>query len=196
MSVNPEPSREADAAKDPSRSAAKDPDTPVADVRAMRRAFGMFATGVTVVTVGGGSPHAMTANSFTSVSLDPPLVLVCVDRGAIMHGCLTAEGSFGVSVLAADQEGLARHFSNRWRALGIAQFDAVDWRSGPLTGSPLLAGTLARFECELWRTYDGGDHSIFIGRVLSMEQQDDRDGLLFFHGRFRRITPDRSEVSA
>ncbi|MFF0574757.1 flavin reductase family protein [Streptosporangium saharense] len=192
MSVNPEPSREADPAKDP------DPPVmdAVADVRAMRGAFGMFATGVTVVTVGGGSPHAMTANSFTSVSLDPPLVLVCVDRGAIMHGCLTAEGSFGVSVLAAGQESLARHFSNRWRPLGIAQFDAVDWRPGPLTGSPLLAGTLARFECELWRTYEGGDHSIFVGRVLSMEQQDDRDGLLFFHGRFRRITPDRSEVSA
>ncbi|MEV8632065.1 flavin reductase family protein [Streptosporangium sp. NPDC051023] len=178
MSVNPEPSHE------------------VTDPKAIRGAFGMFATGVTVVTVGGGSPHAMTANSFTSVSLDPPLVLVCVDRSAIMHGCLAAEGAFGVSVLAAHQEFLARHFSNRWRSLGIAQFDTVDWMPGPLTGAPLLGGTLARFECELWRTYDGGDHSIFVGKVLSMEQRDDQDALLFFHGRFRQITPDRSEVTA
>ncbi|GAA3071272.1 flavin reductase family protein [Streptosporangium carneum] len=178
MSVNPEPSRE------------------VTDPKAMRRAFGMFATGVTVVTVGGGTPHAMTANSFTSVSLDPPLVLVCVGRSAIMHGCLTEEGAFGVSVLAAHQEPVARHFSNRWRTLGAAQFDTVDWLPGSLTGAPLLEGTLARFECELWRTYDGGDHSIFIGKVLSLEQRDDQDALLFFHGRFRQITPDRSEVTA
>ncbi|MEV7008607.1 flavin reductase family protein [Streptosporangium sp. NPDC051022] len=178
MSVNPEPSHE------------------VTDPKVMRRAFGKFATGVTVVTVGGGTPHAMTANSFTSVSLDPPLVLVCVGRNAIMHGCLAAAGAFGVSVLAAHQEAAARHFSNRWRALGAAQFDTVDWLPGGLTGAPLLTGTLARFECELWRTYDGGDHSIFIGKVLSLEQQDDQDALLFFHGRFRQIIPDRSEVTA
>lgn len=178
MSVSPEPSGD------------------VTDPKVMRRAFGKFATGVTVVTVGGGTPHAMTANSFTSVSLDPPLVLVCVGRSGVMHGRLTAAGSFGVSVLAAHQESVARRFANRWRTLGPAQFDAVDWLPGDLTGAPLLTGTLARFECELWRTHDGGDHTIFIGRVLALEQQDDREALLFFHGRFRRIIPDRSEVRA
>ncbi|MFD8564614.1 flavin reductase family protein [Streptosporangium canum] len=168
----------------------------MAEAKALRRAFGTFATGVTVVTTGGTIPHAMTANSFTSVSLDPPLVLVCVDRSAVMHRCLTTTGFFGVCVLAAHQEAAARHFADRWRTLGAAQFDDVDWQPGEITGVPLLEGTLARFECELWRTYDGGDHTIFIGKVLSMEQQTDREALLVFNGKFRQITPDWSEVPA
>jgi flavin reductase len=169
---------------------------PLADAKSLRRAFGTFATGVTVVTTGGSSPHAMTANSFTSVSLEPPLVLVCVDRGAVMHQCLTSTCYFGVSVLAAHQEAAALHFADRWRTLGAAQFDPVDWMPGDLTGVPLLDGTLASFECELWRTYDGGDHTIFIGRIISMHQQTDRDALLVFKGKFRQISPDWSEVPA
>ncbi|GII76204.1 flavin reductase [Sphaerisporangium rufum] len=169
---------------------------PVADARSLRRAFGTFATGVTVVTTGGDTPHAMTANSFTSVSLDPPLVLICVDRGAVMHRCLTETGYFGVSVLAAHQEDAALHFANRWRTLGAAQFDDVDWLPGGLTGVPLLDGTLASFECELWRTYDGGDHTIFIGKILTLHQQTDRDALLVFKGKFRQLSPDWSEVPA
>ncbi|MDP9866414.1 MULTISPECIES: flavin reductase family protein [Streptosporangium] len=167
-----------------------------ADAKALRRAFGTFATGVTVVTTGGPIPHAMTANSFTSVSLDPPLVLVCVDRNAVMHRCLTSTEFFGVSVLADHQEAEARHFADRWRTLGAAQFDNVGCLPGELTGVPLMEGALARFECELWRTYDGGDHTIFIGKVLSMDQQPGRDGLLVFNGKFRQITPDWSEVTA
>ncbi|WP_214410489.1 flavin reductase family protein [Sphaerisporangium fuscum] len=167
---------------------------PVADVATLRRAFGTFATGVTVVTTGGPNPHAMTANSFTSVSLDPPLVLICVDRGAVMHQCLTATGSFGVSVLAAHQERVALHFADRWRTLGAAQFDHVDWAPGEVTGVPLLTGTLASFECELWRTYDGGDHTIFIGKIVSLHRPTDRDALLVFKGKFRQISPDWSEV--
>ncbi|GAA1270080.1 flavin reductase family protein [Sphaerisporangium rubeum] len=166
----------------------------VTDVKTLRRAFGTFATGVTVVTTGGTNPHAMTANSFTSVSLDPPLVLICVDRGAVMHQCLSEAGAFGVSVLAAHQEPVAMHFANRWRTLGAAQFDAVDWLPGEATGVPLLSGTLASFECELWRTYDGGDHTIFIGKVLSLHQQTDQEALLVVKGRFRQVGPDWSEV--
>ncbi|MDH2428369.1 flavin reductase family protein [Sphaerisporangium sp. TRM90804] len=166
------------------------------DPKMLRRAFGSFATGVTVVTTGGPVPHAMTANSFTSVSLEPPLVLICVDRGALMHEHLTSNGYFGVSVLASHQEGVAMHFANRWRTLGAAQFDEVDWTPGRTTGVPMLDGTLASFECELWRTYDGGDHTIFIGRIVSLHQQTDRDALLVFKGRFREISPDWTEVSA
>ncbi|MFC4586697.1 flavin reductase family protein [Sphaerisporangium corydalis] len=169
---------------------------PMADAKSLRRAFGTFATGCTVITTGGASPHAMTANSFTSVSLEPPLVLICVDRGAVMHQCLTSTGSFGVSVLAAHQEAAALHFADRWRALGAAQFEPVDWTPGRLTGAPLLDGTLASLECELWRTYDGGDHTIFIGKVISLHQQTDRDALLVFKGKFRQISPDWSEVPA
>jgi flavin reductase (DIM6/NTAB) family NADH-FMN oxidoreductase RutF len=159
----------------------------VTDPKALRRAFGTFATGVTVVTTGGSTPHAMTANSFTSVSLDPPLVLVCVDRSAVMHGCLTETGAFAVSVLAAHQEEVALHFADRRRALGIAQFRDVDWAPGALTGAPLLDGTVTRFECELWRAYDGGDHTIFVGKVLSMDQPGDQDALLVHRGEFRRL---------
>ncbi len=170
-------------------------DGQVNDAKALRRAFGAFATGVTVVTTGGSVPHAMTANSFASVSLDPPLVLVCIDRAAVMHQCLSMTSYFGVSVLAAHQESEARHFANRYRALGAAQFEEVEWVPGDLTGVPLIAGTVARFECELWRTYDGGDHTIFLGKVLSMEQQTDREGLLVYRGRFQELT-DRPGVAA
>ncbi len=170
------------------------PSSEMADAKLLRRAFGAFATGVTVVTVGGSSPHGMTANSFTSVSLDPPLVLVCVDREAVMHGHLIEAGCFGVSVLAGHQEKVARHFADRRRPEGAAQFDPVAWLPGPLTGAPLITGAIAHFECELWRSYDGGDHTIFLGSLLFLDRQADEEGLLFFHGRFREIGPMQSEV--
>ncbi|WJK43249.1 flavin reductase family protein [Solwaraspora sp. WMMA2056] len=166
----------------------------VLDPGALRQVFGTFATGVTVVTVGGGQPHGMTANSFASVSLDPPLVLICVDRQAVMHECLVSAGAFAVSVLAADQEPVARHFANRWRPLGQAQFDAVAWRPGPASGAPLIDGALAHLECGLWRAYDGGDHTIFTGRLLSAIRHGDDEPMLFLRGRFRQLDPRRDEV--
>lgn len=172
------------------------PDQMPLDPKSLRRAFGTFATGVTVVTTGGSVPHAMTANSFTSVSLDPALVLVCVDRCAVMHRCLSAAGHFGVSVLASHQEAEARHFADRSRTLGAAQFEHVDWLPGSLTGAPLLGGALAHFECELWRAYDGGDHTIFLGKVLWLDYRPDGDPLLVFRSGFRQITPEHIEVTA
>ena len=165
------------------------------DVTALRRAYGAFATGVTVVTVGGPTPHGMTANSFTSVSLDPPLVLVCVDRNAVMHACLSQTREFAVSVLTDEQEGVARYFADGRRPLGGEQFDQVDWRPGATTGAPLISGALAHFECEVWRSYDGGDHSIFLGRLLSLERRADGEALLFFSGRFRQVERERSEAA-
>ncbi len=161
------------------------------DERALRAAFGCFATGVTVVTVGGPTPHGMTANSFTAVSLDPPLVLVCVGRSAIMHGCLSAAAAFGVSVLAGDQEPVARWFADPRRPLGAAQFDAVDWTPGPRTGVPLIDGALTTFECAPWRSYDAGDHTIFLGRLVALDRRPDDDGLLFHRGRFDRAALNR-----
>lgn len=154
----------------------------------LRQVFGAFATGVTVVTTGGAAPHGMTANSFASVSLDPPLVLVCIDREAVMHRALGTAGAFGVSILAARQEGVARHFADRHRPLGMTQFDDVRWAPGPHTGAPMIDGAIAHVECEVWRTHDGGDHTIFIGRVLSLDGRADPDALLFVQGRFRRPT--------
>lgn len=167
-----------------------------ADAKVLRRAFGTFATGVTVVTVGGAAPHGMTANSFASVSLDPPLVLVCIQRNAVMLDKLSAAGCFGVSVLAAGQEQIALHFADHWRSFGQAQFEGIDWRSGRLTGVPLIGGTLARFECELWRSYDGGDHAIFIGKLLTLDWAAQDEALVFFRGQFGYFSLDRNEVPA
>jgi flavin reductase (DIM6/NTAB) family NADH-FMN oxidoreductase RutF len=168
----------------------------VSDTKLLRQAFGTFTAGVAVATVGGRCPHAMTASSLTSVSLDPPLLLVCVARSAVMHRRLSAAGHFGVSVLAARQEDIARHFADRWRRLGHSQFDAVACLPGRLTGVPLISGAVAAFECELWRGYDGGDHTIFIGKLLTMSCAADDDALLFSRGQFGRFTLDRSELTA
>jgi flavin reductase (DIM6/NTAB) family NADH-FMN oxidoreductase RutF len=158
-----------------------------ADPQTLRAAFGAFATGVTVVTTGGASPHGMTANSFTSVSLDPPLVLICVVRDAVMHTALTTTGRFAVSVLAVDQGPVARHFADRRRQLGMAQFDPVDWVAGECTGAPLILGAAAHFECEVRRLYDGGDHTIFLGAVLAFDKPGEPDPLLFLDGKFRQV---------
>jgi len=164
------------------------PTSPVGDTTELRRAFGTFATGVTVVTVGGEVPHGMTANSFTTVSLRPPLVLLCVGHDAVMHRRLVGTGSFAVSVLAGHQEKVARHFADRWRPLGLAQFELFDWRPGQFTGAPLIAEAVAHFECALWRTYDGGDHSIFVGSLLGWDRAAGAPALLFRNGRFDQST--------
>lgn len=143
-----------------------------------------FATGVTVITVGGEHLHAMTANAFSSVSLDPPSVLCSVGHGAVMHKALTSAGRFAVNILGAEQEPLARHFADNKRTLGAAQFDDVAWAPGERTGAPLLGGSLAWLECELTAAHSFGDHTIFIGTVLAAGQTGDGQGLLFVDGRF------------
>jgi flavin reductase (DIM6/NTAB) family NADH-FMN oxidoreductase RutF len=159
------------------------------DPAALRHTLGTFATGVTVLTVGGANPHGMTANAFTALSLDPPLVLVCVQRSAVMHEALERTGRFGISVLAAGQEDIARHFASSRRPLGAAQFGGTPCVHGSCCGAPLIAAAAAHLECELWRSYDGGDHTIFIGRLVSMAGTDD-DVLVFLRGRFGRLEPE------
>jgi flavin reductase (DIM6/NTAB) family NADH-FMN oxidoreductase RutF len=156
------------------------------ECRELREVLGLFATGITVVTAGGAMPHGMTANAFTSVSLDPPLVLVCVDRDARLHESIVSASSFAVSVLSASQQALARHFANRARPLGMAQFAAAEWDRGPRTGAPLIRKALAHVECALWREYDGGDHHIVLGRVLGAGGTPG-DALLFFSGGFQQL---------
>ncbi|WBB75812.1 flavin reductase family protein [Micromonospora sp. WMMD1128] len=159
----------------------------VTEPGALRALFGAFATGVTVVTVAGPAPHGMTANSFASVSLDPPLALVCVGRDTTMYARLSSRRCFAVSVLDADQEHLARYFADPRRPTGAAQFAGVNWRAGPVTGAPLLAGALAWLECRLWRAYDGGDHVIVVGRILSAHRAGAPAALVFFGGHFGRL---------
>jgi flavin reductase (DIM6/NTAB) family NADH-FMN oxidoreductase RutF len=152
--------------------------------RAFRDAAGRFATGVTVVTVNdGGTYRAMTANSFTSVSLDPPLLLICVDLEASMHGPIHEAGVFAVNVLASDQRPTSELFSRRGEL--SEPMGGVPFTVGG-TGSPLLEGTLGWFECEVWREYEGGDHTIYVGRVVDMALlQPQGEPLLFFGGRYR-----------
>ncbi|MFI8521921.1 flavin reductase family protein [Streptomyces sp. NPDC085481] len=145
-----------------------------------------FASGVVVLSVGEPHVHAMTANAFGSVSLDPPLVQCCVAHTAVMHDSLTRSRSFGVSILGAGQEPLARYFADKSRPLGLPQFDGISWTPGPLTGAPLLPGALAWLECKLVESYVAGDHSLFLGEVLASATGDGEGALLFYAGRFER----------
>ena len=151
----------------------------------LRDVMGRFATGVTVLTAPGENGHGMTANAFTSVSLEPPLVLCCVAYTARGHDAIVAAGGYGVSVLGSEQRDVAKYFANRGRPGGAAQFDSVAHTPGPITGAPLLDGALAWLECELVQTYAGGDHSIFLGRVLAARTGPAEQPLLFFQGRFQ-----------
>lgn len=162
----------------------------------LREVMSRFATGVIVVTVGGEHVHGMTANAFTSVSLDPPLVLCCVAHSAVMHRSISASGHFAVSVLGADQEGVARYFADKRRTLGAAQFTALDWTPGPLSGAPLISGALGWLECGLTESHDAGDHTVFIGSVLGARRGADGPALLFHQGAFGRFGTDVQEPVA
>lgn len=153
----------------------------------LRSVMGRFATGVVVITVGGEHVHGMTANAFGSISLEPPIVHCCIAHSAVMHSALSGSGRFGVSIMGADQEGLVRYFADRKRPLGAAQFDAVDWLEGPVTGAPLITGALAWLECEVVDVHVAGDHSLFLGRVLACETGVGDDALLFYQGRFHQV---------
>ncbi len=157
----------------------------------LREVMGRFATGVIVLSVGGEHLHGMTANAFSSVSLDPPTVLCCVAHDAVMHRAIRSARHFGVSVLDAGQEALARYFADKKRPLGPQQFDGLDWIAGPATEAPLLRGATAWLECELADSHDSGDHSIFIGRVVGASRAEGGSGLLFFDGGFRPVAPER-----
>jgi flavin reductase (DIM6/NTAB) family NADH-FMN oxidoreductase RutF len=156
---------------------------------ALRDVMSQFATGITVITAAGEDGHGITANAFTSVSLEPPLVLCCVARNARIHEAILVARGFGVSVLGADQEHVARYFADRRRPPGRAQFDAVDHWVGSRTGAPLMSGSLAWLECELVQVYHGGDHSIFLGKVLSASRGSGQQALLYFSGGFQQVQP-------
>jgi flavin reductase (DIM6/NTAB) family NADH-FMN oxidoreductase RutF len=149
----------------------------------LRHAYGAFPTGVTVLTVGGEQLHGMTASSFTTVSLDPALILVCIADTASMAARIQRVPAFGVSVLTSRQQALARCFADTSRPDGEAQFAACEWTPGPVTGSPLLCGSAATFECRRDRIHRAGDHLIVLGEVLSLDRQAADDVLLFVSGR-------------
>jgi flavin reductase (DIM6/NTAB) family NADH-FMN oxidoreductase RutF len=154
-----------------------------------RKIMGNFATGVTVVTTDvGGKLHGFTANAVSSVSLDPLLFLVCVDKRANAHGELSNAEHFGVSMLAADQI----EISNTFAKTGPPEdgtLRGVPFSRG-VTGVPLIDGCMACIECEVHELLEGGDHTIVIGRVVAgcfAPETDDVAPLVFFRGRYRRL---------
>jgi flavin reductase (DIM6/NTAB) family NADH-FMN oxidoreductase RutF len=163
---------------------------PPPDTIRLRSVLGRFATGVTVVATGGKTPCGMTANAFTSVSIDPPLILICVTRSSELCQAVLREGCFAVSVLAAHQEDLARYFANHARPRGAAEFAKVRWSPGPGTGAPVLDDALAWLDCAVTTSHDGGDHEIFLGSVLASGAGPEQDALLFFLGNFSRSPHD------
>ncbi len=149
----------------------------------LRRVMGHFATGVTVITSkrSSGELHGLTANAFTSVSLIPPLLLVCIDKKAESYPCFDESKIFTVNVLAGDQEALSRRFA----VTGGNKFEGVSYRIGA-NGAPILDGALAYLECSVTQKIDGGDHTIYVGEI---EQAETKEGkpLLFFRGGYREI---------
>lgn len=145
-----------------------------------RRILGQFATGVTIVTMvdQNGRLAGFTASSFSSVSLDPPLVLVCVRYGARSYRHLRDRQAFTVHILDGDQTRIARKFA----APGEDRSGVCDWRVNE-RGFPILAAYHAALECRLFREYEGGDHAIIVGRVETIHAHaDDRDPLVFYGG--------------
>ncbi|WP_306322228.1 MULTISPECIES: flavin reductase family protein [unclassified Streptomyces] len=148
-----------------------------------RDTLSRFASGVTVVAGldEAGAPAGLACQSFTSLSLDPPLVLVCVARTSTSWARIAPTGRFGISVLAEDQRTLCRTLGSR----RPDKFTDIDWHTGRDGGSVLLADALAHLECTLERTVDGGDHKIVIGRVTSLTTpRADGRPLLFFRSAF------------
>ncbi len=157
------------------------------DPAEFRKAMGCFATGVTIITLDlDGEVHGMTANAFASVSLDPLLVLVCVDHTARTHAHLHAKKRFGVNILAEDQGAISQYYSRPARAHERAEQEAGARFERTAKGTPILHGALAYLECRLQSAEDAGDHTIFIAEVEDVVVREG-DPLLFFHGQYRGI---------
>jgi len=150
-----------------------------------RRACARFPTGVAIASVmdSQGIPHGLTVNSFTSVSLDPPLILICLGHEVTSIDVFREASHFAINVLAEDQ----REISTRFARKGHDRFDDLDWRRGE-SGAPLLAGVLAEIECALYRRVPAGDHDILIGEMLR-GQIHTGDPLVYFGSRYRRLAP-------
>lgn len=154
------------------------------DPRTLRDALGCFATGVTVVTAmdADGNPVGLTANSFTSVSLDPPLLLVCIAKTSSSLKLMEKADHFAVNVLQIGQQPVSNVFAKS----GEDRFSDTPWQVGQ-NGAPILTGALVNFECRRHADHDGGDHVILVGHVQRARYEPRRDPLLYFKGKYRRL---------
>jgi len=153
------------------------------DSAAFRRACSKFATGITIATVTApdGKPHGLTVNSFTSVSMTPPMVLICIDHKANVMDCFRQASAFGVSILT-DQQMTA---SNRFATRGEDRFQATEWHAGE-SGAPLIDGALATFDCAVHQIVDAGDHAIVIGVVKALTTAEGRP-LLYWGSSYQSL---------
>ncbi len=153
------------------------------DLQELRRVMGHFATGVTVITTAdrGGIPFGLTANAFTSLSLNPPLALICVDKTVQCYSCFEESRIFAVNVLSEDQEEISRRFATK----GIEKFTGIKWHKGR-HGVALLDGAMGHIECKVVHSYEGGDHTIYVGEIVSAAASGERP-LVFFKGKYRRL---------
>ncbi len=156
------------------------------DQRVFRDTLGSFCTGVVAVTgMDNGQPVGFAAQSFTSVSLDPPLVAVCPGKGSTSWPRIRAGGCFCINILGEDQRTICDTFART----GIDKFAEFGWRTG-VTGAPILERVIAYIDCRLEVEHDAGDHTIAVGRVVDLATLDDgRGGLLFFRGSYGRFCP-------
>ena len=148
-----------------------------------RKVLGAFATGVTIITTrdAQGKHVGMTANAFTSLSLEPPLVLICVDKKADCYACFECTNAFAVNILSTEQEALSKRFATK----GVDKFEGVSFHEG-VTGSALIDSAIAHLDCRLVSGHEGGDHTIYVGQVESAAAVD-ADPLLFFRGGYRKL---------
>jgi len=157
-------------------------------VSAFRRAMGSFPTGVTIVTVAcdDGTMHGVTVNSFSSVSLDPMLVLVCLNGTSRAVDLIEGAGAFVVNVLSVAQQDVSRWFANQHRPPGPAMFDGVPLEPG-VTGCPILADAAASFDCRLRQSYHAGDHLIVLGEVVTLIHRPQLEPLIFHAGTYKSL---------
>jgi len=148
-----------------------------------KQALSHFASGVTIVTTEhDGKPYGMTVASFASLSLHPPLVLICIERAVKTHDAIAASGKFGVNILTKSQA----EISNRFASKSEDKFSGLDAVTGS-SGVPLIAGALTTLECTVWEQLPGGDHSIFVGEVVATAAGEG-DPLVYYRSAYRDIT--------
>jgi 3-hydroxy-9,10-secoandrosta-1,3,5(10)-triene-9,17-dione monooxygenase reductase component len=155
----------------------------VPDDKQFRSVLGHFATGVTIITaMDGEEPVGMAANSFTSLSLDPPLILFCVAHTSSTWPRIEAAGTFAVNILGEGHEELSNLFAQK----GADRFSATPWRVG-VSGAPVLEEAIAYLDCRFEAEHPGGDHKIIVGRVLDLDVREGARPLLFFRGGYQRM---------
>jgi len=158
------------------------------DAPRFREVMGRFATGISVVTAfEGDRPQGITVNAFSSVSLDPALVMVALDRSRFITPMVRTAGRYAVNVLGADQQALSDCFAHAPVSPGREAFCGASWSAGP-TGLPLIDGAIATLECTIVETFSAGDHDLFIGRVDSLQEHGGAVApLLYYRRRYLRV---------